>query len=224
MAIFGPNINRLLEKKDLNGLVAVLQDKDPKNRAAAAIALGKLSQVDSIPPLLLAVFDPVPAVQEASAVALDDLFRPDTLIPVIRLLEDQDPQIRKAAAALLGGVEEKGFKSMPLPAFDGDTIDLLVTILVGPDSGLQDLVGTLLELAGPAPVKRLVAELSQAGGLTWKSERIVQALGKTQSPAAVNPLVDLIGHSNIPVNTVLAALRQIGHHAEGPLKYHLLTP
>jgi HEAT repeat protein len=222
MAIFGPNINKLLEKGDLKGLVAVLQDKEPKNRAAAASALGKLSRADAIRPLLLTVFDPVAAVQEAAAVALDDLFKPEMLFLAIHLLEDEDPQVRKAAVALLGGVEEKGFTSSSLPDFDADTIDLLVTILVGPDSNLQDLAGPLLNLAGPAPVQRLVAELSQAGGLTWKSERIVQALGRTRSPSAIEPLVDLIGHSNIPISTTLAALRQIGPPAEGPLKYHLL--
>ena len=74
-ARYNPKIRRLLEDRDLNGLVSVLRDPtDPDLRLQAAQALGELEDLDATESLVRSTIeDPDAAVQAAARQALDQL-------------------------------------------------------------------------------------------------------------------------------------------------------
>ena len=83
-----------------------LQDKNPKVRVNAAVALGRIGSVDAVPTLIQALQDENPMVRAASASTLGNTGEKskDAEPALIQLLQDQDVFVRVSAARALGQI------------------------------------------------------------------------------------------------------------------------
>lgn len=76
MDLFGPSIPRLMEKRDINGLVKALNHPKFMIRAHAAYALGEINALDAVDPLIRAMNDNRVEVRNEAARSLGMLKSP----------------------------------------------------------------------------------------------------------------------------------------------------
>ena len=73
MGFFKPNVEKLADKKDVEGLIKALKYKDEYVRWFAAVALGKIGNAKAVEPLIQALQDEDEIVRERAALALGEI-------------------------------------------------------------------------------------------------------------------------------------------------------
>ncbi len=167
-------------------LIQLLQDTDPGQRLAAALALGKLGLLsdESIPALLKALDDPNPQVQVAAALSLSKLAPGDERVAALKLsaaLRQLDNALAQAQQRLVllatqAGVRPLNRAAVLDPAVQGQYAQLLNLhlLLTGSDCGgmikwqgaaARDLDAMLSKLVDALPMEAApayVAALNRA--------------------------------------------------------------
>jgi HEAT repeat protein len=105
MPMFGPpNIVKLQQKRNIDGLIKALSYKDSDVRFAAAFAVGRIGDPRAIPPLTTALNDENLNVREAAAIALGEIGDPQAIPALITALNDKDSNVRRLAVRALGEI------------------------------------------------------------------------------------------------------------------------
>jgi hypothetical protein len=102
--LFGPpNIEKLKERRDVDGLVKALSHEDAYVRCEAAKALGDLKDGRAVEPLLAVLKDKEYLVRRAAEKALGRIGAA-AVEPLVAALKDKDANVRGAAAEALGEI------------------------------------------------------------------------------------------------------------------------
>ena len=101
MRLFRPNVEKMLEKKDFNGLIKALTDKETGIRTAAAKGLGAARVTRAVIPLCTAMKDREAAMRQTTAVALGLIGDARAVEPLAQSLRDTVPEVRNTAADAL---------------------------------------------------------------------------------------------------------------------------
>ena len=96
-----PNVEKLLEKENIGGLLKALEYKDEKVRRDAAAALGKLKDIFAVTPLINALKDETWGVRKNAAEALGNIGSMKAVRPLLELLRDEDSDVRNTALEAL---------------------------------------------------------------------------------------------------------------------------
>lgn len=104
--LFGPpNVDKLIAKGDVSGLIDALEYPVPwRVRRDAALALGAMGGTDAVEPLIAALGDDHASVRLAATEALGKIGAPGSVEPLIGALGSRAVEIRKAAADSLGRI------------------------------------------------------------------------------------------------------------------------
>lgn len=104
--LFGPpNVEKMLAKKDIEGLIKALRHKEANVRAKAAKALGNVGDMRAVEPLITALNDNDSRVEKATTEALLKIGSP-AVEPLLITLRDTEKSVRKAAAKVLGNLRD----------------------------------------------------------------------------------------------------------------------
>jgi HEAT repeat protein len=181
MSLFGPpNIEKLLAKRDVDGIIKALSyDKDPTISHAAAHALGQIGDPQAVEPLTIALKNPDPVLRAASIAALTRFAQPTTLPPIIGALQDKDPAVHKAAILALGTLGNEETIEPLLEVFTKqtteyypDTLQALVKIAAKVDETTRNEqiiqpLGALLAKEDQATCAAIIEALQKMG---WKPD------------------------------------------------------
>jgi len=98
-----PNVERLMEKGDVEELIAALNyERDPEVRAEAALALGKLGEAEAMKPLISTLSDDEDeTVRSAAAEAIGQICTADAVEPLMHALEDESEDVRETSKSAL---------------------------------------------------------------------------------------------------------------------------
>lgn len=99
-----PNIEELVEKKDVEGLIKALKDKDIDVREWAGRALGKIGDGKAVEPLIQALKDENKHIRRTAAEALGDIGDERAIEPLI--------QTMKGKYGIVGVVTARGDKGL----------------------------------------------------------------------------------------------------------------
>lgn len=128
------NIQKLKERKDVDGLIRALADKDDNMRGDAAAALGAMGDARAVEPLISVLNDKYFRVRQVAARVLGELGDPRDVEPLCAILKDEDRGVRRAAALALGKTGDSRARA-PLLALLNDT-----------DSRIREAANEALEL------------------------------------------------------------------------------
>jgi hypothetical protein len=99
--LFKPNVEKLKEKEDVEGLIKAIQyEKDDSVRYNAAEALGKIGDARTVEPLIHALRDKDEDVREKAAEALENMGEP-AVKPLTQALKDKDRDVQERVAQVL---------------------------------------------------------------------------------------------------------------------------
>lgn len=161
-------------------LLGALDGDTGTGRAAAALALGYAKQPRLVPVLRKLLRDPEIDVTIAAAAALSRYGRADGLPQLRKALADEDGFTRRHVAMLLEHLEYGVARDVILAALEADDVDvrLAAAHVVGVAGRAKD-IGAL--------TRRIRADddAMVRADLAW-------ALGRMTSPAAIDPLVELV--------------------------------
>ena len=105
MGIFGPNIRKMKENHDIDGLIKALKHSDTVVRMDAAIALGEIRNIRAVEPLIDALKD-TEIVRWEAVWALGEIGDKRAVGPLINLLKDSDTNVRWDAAESLRKIRD----------------------------------------------------------------------------------------------------------------------
>jgi len=215
-----PNIERLEQKRNVQGLIKALDHEDPEVRRNAAQALGSIGDQRAVEPLdfmlrggrdsldaakaLGQIGGPravdslmwalqVPDLEEAAVAGLVELGEPAVELLIDALKEWTWHPHRRAAARALGHMGEPAVE--PLMAVLGG--------LSSTDAGLA--TEALVQIGEPA-FEPLLAALKAP----YSDARAASALGKMGDRRAVDPLIAALKDQDFPSEYAAEALGQIG--------------
>ena len=202
--LFGTNVKKLRESRNVQGLIFALQHKDPTVQYDAAEALGDIGDERAVEPLLAALKnDETGGVRWKAAEALSKLGTP-AVAGLISALQHDDDDVRWKAAIALGEIG------------DPQAIPSLINVLCDEDRFVRSRAAYALSMIGEAAVDPLIHALREGdGNLRWGA---AIALGKIQNPRAIDPLIHALAdkYENVRAESA-AALAVIGKPALGPL-------
>jgi len=158
-------------------LVSVLRDADRAVREAAIGALTAIGE-PSVPALGVCLSDPQLGVQEAASAVLAVIADDRVLAPLIASLRNRDWIVRMHAAKALGRIR------------DSRSIEPLIPLLQDKVKAVREEATAALAAIGDAAIPSLLAALTNTEWLVRL--HAVEALGKTRSPAAVEPLLSIL--------------------------------
>jgi len=101
MRLFKPNVPKMKARKNVNGLIKLLSDRDAEIRETAAKALGELGFPRVIGPLCRALSDPEWTVRVSVIEALATTKDPKGIQALIEVLKDEIPAVGQSAAKAL---------------------------------------------------------------------------------------------------------------------------
>lgn len=190
-------LGTLQDPRAVGPLVSLLRDSDRAVREAAIGALTAIGE-PSVPVLGLCLSDPQPGVQEAASTVLASIADARVLAPLIESLKNPDWIVRMQAARALGRIKDRS------------SIQQLIPLL-------QDKVKTVREETSSALAEIGEAALPALQDATKHEDWLVrlhavEALGKTKSSYAVEPLLTLLfnDHDSAVREDVVRALGEIG--------------
>lgn len=170
-------LGTLRDPRAVAPLVSVLRDGDRAVRDAAISALLAIGE-PAVTPLGDCLSDPVLTVQELASSVLATIADVRVLVPLMTALESPDWIVRMHAAKALGRIQEPG------------AVASLVPLLQDNVKAVREETSTALAAIGEAAVPSLLAALTHAEWLVRL--HAVEALGKTRSPEAVDPLLSVL--------------------------------
>jgi HEAT repeat protein len=193
MPLFGPpNVGKLKEKRDINGLLHALEEKNswliPSN---AEDALLELVEPGDLPVLLKALGHKHHRVRKVVAECLGKIRQAEALLPLLRAFEtDEDDKVRQAAVEALGQLGDKRAVPKLIAAlYEVMTsrgfipTDLVIALGALGDPQAVDVLCAALELSVRRPARggipdpspaRAIEALEKVGGL--KHRRAIEAL------------------------------------------------
>jgi HEAT repeat protein len=178
-------------------LVSVLRDGDRAVRDAAIGALLAIGE-PAVTTLGVCLSDPVLSVQELASSVLATIADARVLTPLMAALKSPDWIVRMHAAKALGRIKDPG------------AIAPLVLLLQDSVKAVREETSAALAAIGEAALSSLLAALTHPEWLVRL--HAVEALGKTRSPEAVNPLLSVLFNDRDAAvrEDVVRALGQIG--------------
>lgn len=217
MELFGPNIKKMLANGDLNGLIAVLDNKNIKHRQNAAIAIGQLGRAEGIRPLIYAFVKETDAsVKESLLQSLQKLYTAEALSPLVHLLADRDWRVQQIAGKLLAQLDYHTSANALRNLLKATDVDILINALGNNDLAVADAAANILNVLGDIAVPNLIIALASDRTATANLARI---LGWIRNPIAIDPLVKALGFVTTSVNEAASeALSNFGVQAVEPLK------
>ena len=190
-------LGTLRDPRAVAPLVSVLRDGDRAVRDAAIGALLAIGE-PAVTPLGDCLSDPVLTVQELASSVLAAIADARVLAPLMAALKSPDWIVRMHAAKALGRIQDPG------------AVAPLVPLLQDKVKAVREETSTALAAIGEAALSSLIAALTHVEWLVRL--HAVEALGKTRSPEAVDPLLSAL--FNDPDRAVredaVRALGQIG--------------
>ena len=211
MRLFGPNINKALQSKDLAGLTEALQHKKASTRRAAATALGQLGNTEALVPLLHAfVKEPENSVREAILKSLTALFTGQALNPMVHALADKNYKVQILASKLLAQVNYQATKTAFRSLLDDKAVDILISSLDHRDIDVTNASANILSVMGNRSFPKLIAALQDDRNRTGNVARI---LGWTKNPNAIEPLTKVLGYNTTASSAAVEALEGFGDQA-----------
>lgn len=185
-------------------------DVDPVVRAAAGRALGRLGAREAVPDLIKALDDASADVRVVAAAALWRLPDPAATDPLLAHVKDQDKSVREWAALALGVIADRKAvpelvrmlgdpeRSVRLAALrslgrigDPEGMDPLVKYLRGGKRDQEEKeegVAAVASMKSEGRTSALLSLLEGAEGDAEQQIRVIAALGKVGSNAALTPL------------------------------------
>ncbi|MEK7757492.1 MAG: HEAT repeat domain-containing protein, partial [Planctomycetota bacterium] len=158
-------------------LVSVLRDGDRAVRDAATGALLAIGE-PAMTTLGVCLADPVLTVQELASSVLATIADARVLPPLIKALKSPDWIVRMHAAKALGRIQDSG------------SVAPLVPLLQDKVKAVREETSTALAAIGEAALASLLDALTHTEWLVRL--HAVEALGKTRSPEAVDPLLSVL--------------------------------
>ncbi len=190
-------LGTLRDPRAVAPLVSVLHDGDRAVRDAAISALLAIGE-PAMTTLGACLSDPVLTVQELASSVLATIADARVLAPLVKALASPDWIVRMHAAKAIGRIQDPG------------AVAPLVPLLQDKVKAVREETSTALAAIGEAALPSLLAALTHTEWLVRL--HAVEALGKTRSPEAVNPLLSVL--FNDPDRAVredaVRALGQIG--------------
>ncbi|MGD0152711.1 MAG: HEAT repeat domain-containing protein [Thermacetogeniaceae bacterium] len=104
MRLFRPNIQKMMKKKDVNGLIRAIGDTERYIRLAAIEALGTIGDARAVEPLIAALKDNSWGVRQYAATALGAIGDTRAVKPLTTAFRDSKKIVRKAAAEALAKI------------------------------------------------------------------------------------------------------------------------
>jgi HEAT repeat protein len=202
--LFGTDVKKLKQSRDVKGLALALKNRDPKIQYDAAEALGDLGDSRAVEPLITALKnDEFSGVRWKAAEALSKLGSP-AVPALIRALRHEDDDVRWKAAIALGEIG------------DPQAVEPLILLLCDEDRFVKSRAALALGSIGEPAVNPLLRALREGdGNLRWGA---AIALGKIRDPRAVEPLIRALADKYENVRAEAASsLGAIGKPALGPL-------
>lgn len=190
-------LGTLQDPRAVPPLVSLLRDTDRAVREAAIGALRAIGK-PSVPVLGICLSDPHALVQEAASTVLATIADERVLAPLIDALRNRDWIVRMHAAKALGRIGQAA------------AIVPLVPLLQDPVKAVREEAVAALAAIGEPAIPSLLSSLKSPEWLVRL--HAVEALGKTKSPAAVEPLLTALFNDQDSAikEDAVRALGQIG--------------
>jgi len=158
-------------------LIALLRDPDRSVREAAVVALRAIG-APSVEALGACLEQPDLSVQEAASAILSSIADERVLTPLITALRSNDWIVRMHAAKALGRIRT------------ADAVEPLIPLLQDKVKAVREEAAATLAAIGDSAIPSLVNALQHEEWLVRL--HAVEALGKTRSPQAVEPLLAVL--------------------------------
>ena len=170
-------LGTLRDPRAVGPLVSVLRDGDRAVRDAAIGALLAIGE-PAVTTLGTCLSDPLLTVQELASSVLARIADARVLTPLVTALASPDWIVRMHAAKALGRIH------------DPETVAPLVLLLQDSVKAVREETSTALAAIGEAALPSLLGALTHGEWLVRL--HAVEALGKTRSPEAVDPLLSVL--------------------------------
>jgi len=169
MSIFGPpNVTKLLEKRDIRGLIkALTYRKDASVRMNAVNALGEIAEPQAIEPLIATLKDTEAGVRLAAISALENFKDDRTIAPLLAALRDSVPDVRQQAAFALSKAKDK------------KVVNPLIASLNDSDANVKEAAAEAL------------AKISRNNKDNEVKFQAAMGLAEIKDSRAISPLVDI---------------------------------
>ncbi len=202
--LFGPNVKKLMERRDIAGLACLLDHSDPLVQYEAAEALGNVGDEKAVGPLITALKrDEFSGVRWKAAEALSKIGNP-AVAPLIGALQYPDEDVRWKAAIALGEIG------------NSEAIEPLIQLFSDEDRFVRSRAAHALSMIGEPAVPPLIHALKNANpDVRWGA---ALAAGKIKNPLMVEPLILALADEEMMVRGEAASgLASIGTPALHPL-------
>ena len=202
-----PDVEKLKENKDVEGLIKALKNRDWGVRGEAVAALGKIGDSRAVEPLIRALKDEEWLVRDRASEALGEIGDARAAQPLIQALKCEkyeDEYVRNTAVAALRKIGE--------PA-----VQPLIQALKDKDKDVREGAAKALGRIGDF---RAVDPLIEALKDEVRTVRLAAAgaLTKMEDARAVEPLTQALNDKSSEVRKkALQALIKVGKPAVGPL-------
>ena len=111
--LFKPNIEKLVARWDVDGLINALNHRDYKTRKRAAEALGEMRARESVDALIKTLKDENSEVRKAAAYALGRIGDEKAIKPLVEALRDESLDVRVEVAKALKEIGYKKAAELP---------------------------------------------------------------------------------------------------------------
>jgi len=178
MGLFEPDIEKMKEERDVEGLIKALRDaKDARARSAAAEALAQVGDGRAIEPLAAALKDKDASVRRQVAEALGKIGGAGAIKPLIAALKDPDHRARQNAVQAFGAIG------------DARAVKPLIAALTDPDRDVCGAAAWVLGRVGDATaVKPLISVLRDRNPIAREAAAsVLVAIG---GPGAERALIE----------------------------------
>jgi len=220
MGLFGPNIKKMEAKRDIEGLVKALKNRDEDVRRLAAAALGNIGDARAVEYLIEALRNEEWSTQNTVANSLEKIGEP-SVGPIIEALKDDNEDARGLFALVLGRIG--GAQAIiPLADMLRDKNKIVRAEAVLALGSIKD---TRIIEALPKALEDKDTYVRNRAVTVWgnitKSERAIGplikcyaalALSRIRDSRAVGPLIQALKDKKVVVRTAAAeALGEIGY-------------
>jgi HEAT repeat protein/Tfp pilus assembly protein PilF len=172
-------IDKMEEKRDINGLILALKDDDEIIRKESARALGNLGAVEATESLTNALEDPHQGVREETITALGKIGNKQATNTLIKALSDPQISVRWRAAQALGNIGSP------------EAVKPLTQTLQDQDTGVREEVITALGKIGTSEAIEPLLKSLKSPHITIRW-RAVHALGMIADPRATESLTETL--------------------------------